>query len=153
MFTRIKGRLVGLVLAAFTLTATALAGPADQASPAAPAIETPTVRPYSERLRWWAEARFGIFVHWGPVSLKGTEISWSRANTNPKCPNRGPIPADVYDNLYREFNPTNFDAGQWIGLTRAAGAGYMVLTAKHCDGFLLWHSKASDYNIGSTPFR
>ncbi len=153
MFTRITGRLVGLVLAAFTLTATTLAGPADQASPAAPAIETPTMRPYPERLRWWAEARFGIFVHWGPVSLKGTEISWSRANTNPKCPNRGPIPADVYDNLYKEFNPTNFDAGQWIGLVRAAGAGYMVLTAKHCDGFLLWHSKTSDYNIGSTPFR
>src|ERR1019366_2296982 len=49
-------------------------------------------RPYPERLRWWAEGRFGMFIHWGPVSLKETEISWSRANSNPKCPNQGKIP-------------------------------------------------------------
>ena len=110
-------------------------------------------RPYPERLRWWAEARFGLFIHWGPVSLKGTEISWSRANTNPKCPNQGDIPAEVYDNLYRQFNPTNFDAPGWVSTARAGGARYMVLTAKHCDGFLLWHSQVSDYNISATPFR
>jgi len=112
-----------------------------------------TPRPYPERLQWWGEARFGMFIHWGPVSLKGTEISWSRANTNPKCPNHGNIPAEVYDNLYKDFNPTNFDAGQWVGIAKAGGARYMVLTAKHCDGFLLWHSQASDYNIAATPFR
>ena len=110
-------------------------------------------RPYPERLQWWAEARLGLFIHWGPVSLKGTEISWSRANTNPKCPNHGAIPAAVYDNLYKDFNPTNFDAAQWASIAKAGGAKYMVLTAKHCDGFLLWHSKASDYNIAATPFR
>jgi alpha-L-fucosidase len=112
-----------------------------------------TPRPYPERLQWWAEARFGLFIHWGPVSLKGTEISWSRANTNPKCPNHGPIPAAVYDNLYKEFNPTNFSAAQWAATVKAAGAKYMILTAKHCDGFLLWHSQASDYNMAATPFR
>lgn len=109
-------------------------------------------RPYPERLQWWADARFGIFVHWGPVSLKGTEISWSRANTNPKCPNQGAIPAAEYDQLYRAFNPTRFNAKEWIALARDAGAGYLVLTAKHCDGFLLWPSQASDYNIGHSPF-
>ena len=109
-------------------------------------------RPVPERLRWWADGRFGLFLHWGPVSLKGTEISWSRANTNPKCPNNGPIPAVVYDNLYKEFNPTNFDARQWVALAKAAGIKYLVLTAKHCDGFLLWDSKVSDYNIRHTPF-
>jgi alpha-L-fucosidase len=93
-----------------------------------------------------------MFIHWGPVSLKGTEISWSRANTNPKCPNRGEIPADVYDNLYKDFNPTNFNAAEWTSIAKAGGAKYMVLTAKHCDGFLLWHSRASDYNISATPF-
>jgi alpha-L-fucosidase len=87
------------------------------------------------------------------VSLKGTEISWSRANTNPQCPNHGPIPAAVYDNLYKEFNPTNFNAAQWAATAKAGGAKYMVLTAKHCDGFLLWHSQASDYSIAATPFR
>ncbi len=112
-----------------------------------------TPPPYADRLQWWAEGRFGMFIHWGPVSLKGTEISWSRANTNPKCPNRGVIPAEVYDNLYREFNPTNFHAAEWVGVAKAAGAKYIVLTAKHCDGFLLWPSQASDYNISRTPFR
>ena len=110
-------------------------------------------KPYPERLRWWSDARFGIFIHWGPVSLKGTEISWSRANSNPKCPNQGAIPVDVYDHLYEQFNPTNFNAAEWIGLAKAAGAGYVVLTAKHCDGFLLWHSQVSDYNIAHSPFR
>ncbi|MBN1853277.1 MAG: alpha-L-fucosidase [Pirellulales bacterium] len=116
-------------------------------------LTTATPRPYPERLQWWADARFGMFIHWGPVSLKGTEISWSRANTNPECPNRGEIPADIYDNLYKDFNPTQFDAVQWVDIAKAAGAKYIVLTAKHCDGFLLWHSKASDYNISQTPFQ
>jgi alpha-L-fucosidase len=110
-------------------------------------------RPYPERLRWWAEGRFGLFIHWGPVSLKETEISWSRANSNPKCPNQGKIPVEVYDNLYRQFNPTNFSGSEWARLAKAAGVKYMVLTAKHCDGFLLWHSQASDYNIAHTPFQ
>jgi alpha-L-fucosidase len=94
-----------------------------------------------------------MFIHWGPVSLKGTEISWSRANSNPKCPNKGEIPAEVYDNLYTRFNPANFNAAEWVGIAKAGGMRYMVLTAKHCDGFLLWHSQASDYNISRTPFK
>jgi alpha-L-fucosidase len=110
-------------------------------------------RPYPEHLRWWAEGRFGLFIHWGPVSLKETEISWSRANSNPKCPNQGDIPVEVYDNLYRQFNPTNFSGAEWARLAKGAGVKYMVLTAKHCDGFLLWPSQASDYNIAHTPFR
>ena len=105
------------------------------------------------RLAWWREGRFGLFIHWGPVSLTAKEISWSRANSNPNCPNKGETPVAVYDNLHRQFNPTNFDAGQWVALARDAGVKYMVLTAKHCDGFLLWHSKASDYNIGQSPFQ
>ena len=105
------------------------------------------------RMAWWREARFGMFIHWGPVSLTGLEISWSRANTNPKCPNKGPTPADVYDRLYQRFNPTGFDANEWVETARASGMKYMVLTAKHCDGFLLWHSQADSYNIANTPFK
>ena len=104
------------------------------------------------RIAWWREARLGMFLHWGPVSLTGLEISWSRANSNPKCPNKGPTPIEVYDHLYQRFNPVHFDAGEWVDTARAAGMKYMVLTAKHCDGFLLWHSQADRYNIGSTPF-
>lgn len=116
-------------------------------------VTNPPPRPYPERLKWWAEARFGIFIHWGPVSITGKEISWSRANTNPKCPNKGQIPAQEYDSLYKVFNPYKFNPENWIGLIKASGAKYFVLTAKHCDGFLLWHSKVSDYNISNTPFR
>jgi alpha-L-fucosidase len=105
------------------------------------------------RIVWWREGRFGMFLHWGPVSLTGLEISWSRANSNPKCPNKGPTPVEVYDHLYQQFNPVQFDARQWVAAARAAGMKYMVLTAKHCDGFLLWHSQADGYNIASTPFK
>jgi alpha-L-fucosidase len=108
---------------------------------------------YPHRLQWWANARFGMFIHWGPISLKAAEISWSRANTNPKCPNNGPIPAEEYDNLYKRFDPVKFDASAWVATAKRAGMKYMVLTAKHCDGFLLWNSKVSDYNIMHTPFK
>ena len=104
------------------------------------------------RMAWWRQARFGMFIHWGPVSLTGWEISWSRANSNPKCPNKGPTPVDVYDRLYEQFNPVGFIAKEWVETARAAGMKYMVLTAKHCDGFLLWHSQADGYNIAKTPF-
>jgi len=106
-----------------------------------------------DSLEAWRDARFGMFIHWGPVSLKETEISWSRANSNPKCPNNGQIPVAEYDNLYKGFNPTNFNAREWVAIAKAAGMKYMVLTAKHCDGFLLWDSKVDDYNIMHTPFK
>ncbi len=70
-----------------------------------------------------------------------------------KINNKGPTPIDVYDRLYQRFNPVEFDARQWVATARAAGMKYMVLTAKHCDGFLLWHSQADGYNIASTPFK
>lgn len=146
LLSRLTFKFVPGLVAAFVL---GLQG----AEPAAPAAPAALPRPYPARLAWWGEARFGMFIHWGPVSLRGTEISWSRANTNPKCPNRGPIPAAVYDNLYKDFNPTGFDAQAWVALAKAAGMQYVVLTAKHCDGFLLWDSKVSDYNIMHTPFK
>jgi len=115
-------------------------------------VYSETSAEYDARLAWWRNARFGMFIHWGPVSLTGQEISWSRANSNTNCPNNGPIQVAVYDNLYKDFNPTNFNAGEWVGIAKSAGMRYMVLTAKHGDGFLLWDSKVDDYNIGATPF-
>lgn len=117
---------------------------------AAPA-ETPAER--EARMAWWREARFGLFIHYGPVVLTGKEISWSRANSNPNCPNKGPTPVAVYDSLYKEFNPTYFNAREWTGIAKKAGMKYVVLTAKHCDGFLLWDSKVDAYNITATPFQ
>ena len=105
------------------------------------------------RIQWWREARFGMFIHWGPVSLKGTEISWSRGGERRGISGKGEIPVEIYDNLYKEFNPALFDARQWIAIARDAGMKYVMFTAKHCDGFALWHSKFTDYNISRSPFR
>lgn len=146
---------VGCGLMALLLMAAGGGGAAEKKADASvekPAVlETQAQR--AQRLQWWREGRFGMFIHWGPISLKGTEISWSRANTNPACPNKGKIPAEEYDNLYKKFNPTGFDAKAWVALAWAAGMKYIVFTAKHCDGFLNWHSKVDGYNISATPFK
>jgi len=91
----------------------------------------------------WRSLRFGMFIHWGPVSLTGHEIGWSRG---------AETPIEVYDHLYQQFNPTNFNADEWVGIAKAAGMKYIVLTTKHHDGFCLWDTKLTDYNIMHTPF-
>ena len=96
-----------------------------------------------ERLQWWREARFGMFIHWGPVTLKGTEIGWSRG---------AQIPIAEYDNLYKSFNPTKFDAEAWVAAAKDAGMKYIVLTTKHHDGFCLWDTKLTDHNIMNSPW-
>ncbi len=103
-----------------------------------------TALPLTADLSWWREARFGMFVHWGPVSLRGTEIGWSRGKE---------VPVEEYDALHRRFDPTLFDARAWARLARDAGMGYLVLTTKHHDGFCLWPSAFTDYDIAATPFR
>ncbi len=112
--------------------------------------------PETERLQWWRDARFGLFIHWGPVSLKGTEIGWSRGGERRGYKGRGTqIPVEVYDNLYRQFNPTNFNADSWVALAKAAGMKYLVFTSRHHDGFSMFDTQADDYKITSpdSPFR
>lgn len=97
----------------------------------------------------WQAMRFGMFIHWGPVSLKGTEIGWSRQG-----PRRGhlrggtgTVPVEEYDNLYKQFNPVKFDAEQWAQIAQDAGMKYMVFTSKHHDGFSNFDSRYTDYKI------
>ncbi len=116
------------------------------------AVTNETPQEKADRLAWWREGRFGMFIHWGPVSIVGTEISWSRGGERRGIGGKGEIPVEVYDNLYKKFNPVKFNAEEWVSIARSAGMKYMVLTAKHCDGFCLWRSKVDDYNIGNTPF-
>jgi alpha-L-fucosidase len=97
----------------------------------------------SEAVRKWQEKRFGMFIHWGPISLKGTEIGWSRGKE---------VPIEEYDQLYKQFNPTKFDAEEWVKIAKDAGMKYLVITSKHHDGFCIWPSKYTDYHIGNTPF-
>jgi alpha-L-fucosidase len=99
----------------------------------------PTPPPH---LGWWREARFGMFIHWGPAALTGREISWSRASTGPA----------VYDALPQRFHAENFDARAWVAAAQAAGMRYIVLTAKHHDGFMLWSTKTSAHHVMNTPF-
>ena len=106
-----------------------------------------------DRLGWWRESRFGMFIHWGPVSIKGTEISWSRGGERRGIGGKGDIPVEVYDSLYQQFNPVKFRADEWVSIAHSAGMKYMVLTAKHCDGFCLWHSSVDEYSIANTPFK
>ena len=110
--------------------------------------ETPT-----DRLAWWREARFGLFIHWGPVSLKGTEIGWSRGGERRGTGGKGPIPVDVYDNLYKEFNPVEFDADEWVQIATNAGMKYLVFTTKHHDGFCNFDSALTEYKITNSPFK
>ena len=102
-----------------------------------------TFRSKEERLEWWKDARFGMFIHWGPVSLKGTEIGWSRGDE---------IPIDEYDALYKQFNPVRFNADEWVRLAKEAGMKYIVFTSKHHDGFCMWNTKFTDHNIMNSPF-
>jgi alpha-L-fucosidase len=108
-----------------------------------------------EDVQAWRELKFGLFVHWGPVSLKGTEIGWSRGGErrgrNDKS--TGEIPVDVYDNLYKQFNPVEFNADEWVRIAKDAGMRYLVFTSKHHDGFSMFDSKLTDYKITNSPFK
>jgi len=97
---------------------------------------TARVPTYEERMKWFHEARFGIFVHWGLYSLLGRG-EWVMHVER--------IPADEYAKLARKFNPKKFDADAWAALAKEAGARYMVLTTRHHDGFCLFDSSASDF--------
>ncbi len=92
----------------------------------------------------WKDLRFGMFIHWGPVSLVGTEIGWSRGGERRgrNDAKTGEIPVAVYDNLYKKFNPVKFDPDEWVRLAKDAGMKYMVFTSKHHDGFCNFDSQA-----------
>ena len=96
-----------------------------------------------EALKEFQDMRFGMFIHWGPVALKGEEISWSRGRE---------IPIDEYDQLYKEFNPELFAAADWVGAAKAAGMQYLIITSRHHDGFSLWDSEYTDYDMAATPY-
>ncbi len=109
------------------------------------------------RMSWFREARYGLFIHWGPSSILGTETSWGRKAKRPMDAGKPPmLPPntrdEVYDNLYREFNPVEFSASQWVQMAKDAGMKYIVFTTKHHDGFSNFHTRHSDYSIAHTPF-
>ena len=103
-------------------------------------------------MEWWREARFGMFIHWGLYSIpagawedKTTHGEWIRQTAQ--------IPIEVYDQFIGEFNPLKFDADEWVRMAKAAGMKYIVLTSKHHDGFCLFNSNYTDFDIMNTPFK
>lgn len=102
-------------------------------------------------VRAWQDMRFGMFLCWGPVSLTGEEIGWSRGAPRGhgflKLEGQGMTPGEVYDNLYKKWKPDRFDARKWVQLARDAGQQYLIFLVKHHDGFCLYDSKLTDYKI------
>ncbi|MEO6523050.1 MAG: alpha-L-fucosidase [Mucilaginibacter sp.] len=90
------------------------------------------------------DLRLGLFIHWGPVSLRGTEIGWSRGNQ---------VATEDYDNLYKEFDPVLFDADAIVKTAKDAGMKYLTITARHHDGFCLWPTKFNNHNIKNSPYK
>ncbi len=94
--------------------------------------------------RWFQDAKFGLFIHWGAYSVLGSG-EWVMENRR--------IPASDYEKLPAEFNPLRFDPAAWVALAKAAGMKYITITSKHHDGFAMFGSKTSDWNIvARTPY-
>ena len=107
-----------------------------------------------QRMVGFRQAKYGLFIHWGLYAIpagvwKGKAIrpssEWIMAHA--------PIPVKEYEELAKQFNPVKFDAERWVQIAQAAGMKYIVITAKHGDGFAMYHSSVSSYNIfDATPF-
>ncbi|MFN4180560.1 MAG: alpha-L-fucosidase, partial [Armatimonadota bacterium] len=107
-----------------------------------------------KRIAWFREAKFGMFIHWGLYAIpagiwKGKEIpgigEWIMF--------RARIPVKEYAQLAKQFNPVKFNADEWVQLAKESGQRYLVITAKHHDGFAMYDSKVTDYDIvDATPF-
>jgi len=127
--------LTGLIL---TILAGAF-GPASlSAASPAPREETP-------QQKWFREAKFGMFIHWGVYSVLG-DGEWVMNNRK--------MTVAEYEKLPPQFNPTEFNAAEWVALAKAAGARYITITSKHHDGFAMFATKQSDWNIvDRTPWK
>lgn len=106
--------------------------------------------PPLERMQWWREARLGMFIHWGLYSIPAGEWKGSRGHGE-WIRDTAQIPLEEYASLPARFQPQSFDARAWARLAREAGMKYMVITSKHHDGFCLWDSPLTQWDMGATP--
>jgi len=93
---------------------------------------------------WFNDARFGLFIHWGPFSIPGSG-EWVM--------NERKLTVHNYTNLKDFFNPVDFNAQQWVSMAKNAGMKYITLITRHHDGFSMWDTKYSDFNIMNTPYK
>ncbi|WP_020526235.1 alpha-L-fucosidase [Flexithrix dorotheae] len=108
-----------------------------------------------ERMKWWTDARFGMFIHWGIYSVPaGFYKGEAQTNSAEWIMNKGKIPLHDYEKFADQFNPTQFNAKTFVGLAKEAGMKYMVITSKHHDGFSMFDSKSNPFNVvDATPFK
>ncbi|MBN2012126.1 alpha-L-fucosidase [candidate division KSB1 bacterium] len=108
-----------------------------------------------DKMEWWREARFGMFIHWGIYSVPaGVYQEKEVPGIGEWIMNNAKIPVAEYEKYAAQFNPLEFDADAWVKLAKEAGMKYIVITSKHHDGFAMFHSKVSPYNIvDATPFK
>ena len=105
------------------------------------------------KMKWWKDAKFGMFIHWGIYAVPAGK--WENTTTYGEwIMHTAKIPRSTYSALAKEFNPTKFNAEEWVKLAKSAGQKYIVITSKHHDGFAMFGTKASPYNIvDATPFK
>jgi alpha-L-fucosidase len=147
--------LVFPVLLVLGLAASSIRGSAIRAADAVAQAPNETPAQHDARMKWWREARFGMFIHWGPYAVaagdwKGTRgrdagewiMSWAN------------IPRAQYETLAPKFNPVQFDAAEWVRIAKGAGMKYLVITSKHHDGFAMFDTAVSAWDIvDATPYK
>ena len=108
-----------------------------------------------QRLAWYQQAKFGLFIHWGAYSVAGVEASWPIMAPELSAAMFGTqisISEKEYVTLPDRFNPVDFDPDAWVRLAQEAGMRYIVLTSKHHDGFCMFDAPATEYKITNTPY-
>jgi alpha-L-fucosidase len=103
---------------------------------------------HQEKLKWFTDSRYGMFIHWAPSCIYGGEISWSRSGDPPDdWHSGGKIDSSLYDASFKSFNPSKYNPKEWVKLALDAGMKYMVITTRHHDGFSMFDTKYSEFRI------
>jgi alpha-L-fucosidase len=146
-----RRQLLSYTSAAPLLASSALAGgPAQNANPMPVSLDPSSQpSPENQRTAWYREAKFGMFIHWGPYSLASVEASWPIMRPSAEFK----ITEQDYRALPHRFNPAQFDADALVELAKSAGQRYMVFTTKHHDGFCMFDSDFTSYKITNTPYK
>jgi alpha-L-fucosidase len=144
-----KLRIIHAIIATVLLMTPTLARAAEAAQ--TDATETPQQR--DARMGWWRQAKFGLFIHWGVYSVPAGYYHGKSVGGGEWIMHNSKIPKAEYQAFAKEFNPVKFNADDWVKMAKDAGMKYIVITSKHHDGFAMFDSKASDWNIvKATPF-
>ncbi len=108
-----------------------------------------------KRMAWWREAKFGMFIHWGAYAVPGGMYQGKQVGSVGEwIMQTANIPIPEYEQFVKQFNPTKFDAQAWVSIAKSAGMKYIVITSKHHDGFCLWDSPTTQYDImDASPFQ